>query len=74
MALKLVKKAAKVSKESERQKTREEYLLACLREEQGDARFTDWERQFIASLSRQVAQGRKLSERQREALERIWGK
>ena len=73
MALKLVK----ISKEPERgkrQKSREEYLVACLSEESNDPKFTDWERQFISSLARQVAQGRKLSEKQKEVIERLWDK
>jgi hypothetical protein len=74
MALKLVKSASKVAGEPKQQKSREEYLLKCLREEQSDPRFTDWEKQFIASLARQVDQGRKLSEKQKAILERIWGK
>jgi hypothetical protein len=74
MALKLVKRTLNVAEESERGKSREEYLLACLREEQRDARFSDWERQFISSLSRQLAQGRKLTQKQKETLEKIWAK
>ena len=73
MALKLVR----IRKEAERPKTkksREEYLVACLREEMGDPKFTDWEKQFIASLARHVAQGRQLSVKQKEILERLWDK
>ena len=74
MALKLVKRISKIGEESKRQKSREEYLLACLREEQGDPRFSAWERQFISSLSRQLVQGRKLTQKQKETLEKIWAK
>jgi predicted ATP-binding protein involved in virulence len=76
MALKLVKRKSVPNSEdqSKRQKSREEYLIACLREEQNDPKFSDWEQQFIGSLARQVDQGRKLSERQKEILERIWKK
>ncbi len=73
MALKLVK----ISKEPERakrQKTREEYMVACLSEETRDPKFTDWERQFVTSLARQMAQGRKLSLKQKEVVERLWDK
>jgi hypothetical protein len=74
MALKLVKNLTKVGAEAKQQKSREEYLLACLREEKGDPRFSVWEKQFISSLSRQVDQGRKLTEKQKAILERIWDK
>jgi len=74
MALKLVKsvnqKPAQVSKE----KSRDEYLVACLRDEVNDPKFSEWERGFITSLARQVSQGRKLSEKQKQILERIWDK
>ena len=73
MALKLVK----ISKEPERvkrQKSREEYLVACLSEESRDPKFTDWERQFIASMARQVGQGRRISQKQKEVIERLWDK
>jgi hypothetical protein len=49
-------------------------LVACLRDEVNDAKFSEWERGFITSVARQVAQGRKLSEKQKQILERIWDK
>jgi hypothetical protein len=73
MALRLVKG---VRREAERpkEKSRAEYLVACLKEEANDPKFSDWERDFIVSLARQVGLGRKLSEKQREILERLWDK
>jgi hypothetical protein len=73
MALKLVKGISK-PREEIKQKSREEYLLACLREEKNDPRFSEWEKQFIASVAKQVDGGRKLTEKQQAILERIWDK
>jgi hypothetical protein len=75
MALKLVKNSPKKEPEQTQQsKSREDYLITCLREEIYDPKFTDWERNFIASLSRLVRQGKKLTEKQIEVLERLWAK
>lgn len=74
MALNLVKGISKVEDQAKQQKSREEYLIACLREERSDPKFSDWEKQFIGSLARQIDQGRKITERQKEVLERIWKK
>jgi hypothetical protein len=74
MALKLVKVNSKPGTEPKQQKSREEYLIACLRDEREDPKFSDWEKQFIGSLAKQLDQGRKLSGRQKEILERIWKK
>lgn len=74
MALKLVKVNSKPDNEPKQQKSREEYLIACLREERDEPKFSDWEKQFIDSLARQVDQGRKLTIKQKEILERIWKK
>jgi hypothetical protein len=74
VALKLVKGIAKVPAQSQGQKSREELLVTCLREERNDPRFSDWEKNFITSLARQVDHGRKLTDRQKEILERIWKK
>jgi hypothetical protein len=74
MALKLVKKSTRAQIPADKNKPREEYMLACLREERSDPKFSDWERNFIASLARQVDLGRKLSDRQKQILERIWDK
>ena len=73
MALKLVK-ISKVPEQAKQQKSREEYLIACLREERDDPKFSDWEKQFIGSLARQMDQGRKPTDKQKEILERIWKK
>ncbi len=74
MALKLVKRISKTPQELKQQKSREEYLIACLREERDDPKFSDWEKQFIGSLARQMDQGRKPTDKQKETLERIWKK
>jgi hypothetical protein len=74
MALKLVKGISKVPEQAKQQKSREDYLIACLREERDDPKFSDWERQFIGSLARQMDQGRKPTDKQKEILERIWKK
>jgi hypothetical protein len=73
MALRLVRGIA-TETEKPKQKSREEYLLACLREEVSDPKFTEWEQDFIVSLARQVQQGKKLSVKQKGILERIWKK
>jgi hypothetical protein len=74
MALKLVRRISEAPQEIKQQKSREEYLIACLREERQDAKFSDWEKQFIGSLARQMDQGRKPTDKQKEILERIWKK
>jgi hypothetical protein len=74
MALKLVKVSNKKPEPVSKEKTRGEYLIACLKDEVDDPKFSDWERGFITSLARQVAQGRQLSEKQKQILERIWDK
>ncbi len=73
MALKLVR-IPKEPKPSKQRKSREEYLVACLSEEASDPKFTDWEKYFILSLTRQVGRGRKLSPKQKEILQRLWKK
>ena len=75
MALKLVKSTARKEPQGgERHKSREEYLIACLREEIYDPKFTDWERSFVASVSTLVRRGKKLTEKQTQILERLWEK
>jgi len=74
MALKLVRRISEVPQEIKQRKSREEYLIACLREERQDPKFSDWERQFIGSLAKQMDQGRKPTDKQKEILERIWKK
>jgi hypothetical protein len=74
MALRMVRGIRNEPEKSQQHKTREEYLVACLGDEANDSKFTDWERGFIMSLVKQVGQGRKLSDKQKEILERLWEK
>jgi hypothetical protein len=74
MALKLVKKSDRPPIPADKTKSREDYMLACLRDELRDPKFSDWEKNFIASLAKQVDLGRRLTDRQKEILERIWDK
>jgi hypothetical protein len=74
MALRMVRGIRNESDKAKQHKSREEYLVACLGEEANDSKFTDWERGFIMSLVKQVGQGRKLSDKQKEILERLWEK
>lgn len=74
MALRLVRGISKEPEKPKTQKSRGEYLVACLSEEAKDPKFSDWERNFILSLARQAGQGRKLTPRQNEILERLWNK
>lgn len=39
-----------------------------------ESRLSDWEGQFIDSIAKQRGNGRHLSEKQAETLERIWNK
>ncbi|MCH6545727.1 MAG: hypothetical protein IH796_06970 [Deltaproteobacteria bacterium] len=73
MALKLVR-IPKEPKPSKQQKSREEYLVACLSEEANDPKFTGWEKNFILSLTRQVRRGIRPSSMQKEVLQRLWKK
>lgn len=73
MALKLVK-IPKEPEQGKKKKSREEFLISCLSEEVNDPKFTDWEKSFIVSLSKQVGQGRQLSSKQKEVLQRLWKK
>ncbi|HWP56260.1 MAG TPA: hypothetical protein VNL14_00065 [Candidatus Acidoferrales bacterium] len=74
MALRLVRGIARETPEKPSRKSREEYMIACLSDEVADEKFTDWERGFVASVARQLARGGKLSDRQRQILERLWEK
>jgi len=74
MALRLVRGIQKEPEKPKTQKTREEYLVACLSEEAKDPKFSDWERSFITSLARQIGLGRKLTPKQNEIVERLWKK
>jgi hypothetical protein len=40
--------------------------------ENRESKLTDWEREFVDSISRQLAQGRALSEKQADRLDAIW--
>lgn len=51
-----------------------EYLTLIEDCEKRDDRLTEWETQFIDSLGRQIAAGRRPSPKQIETLERIWDK
>src|SRR5437762_3910535 len=73
MALRLVR-GVRRGPEKKQSKSRAEYLVACLRDEANDPKFSDWEREFIVSLARQVGLGRQLSDKQKEILERLWDK
>ena len=73
MALKLVR-IPKEPEPSKQQKSREEYLVACLSEEANDPKFTGWEKNFILSLTRQVRRGIRPSSMQKEVLQRLWKK
>lgn len=40
--------------------------------ENRESKLTDWERSFIDSISKQLANGRRLSEKQAARLDEIW--
>lgn len=40
--------------------------------ENRESKLTDWERGFIDSISKQLAEGRRLSAKQTETLDNIW--
>lgn len=42
--------------------------------EQRESKLTDWERQFVDSIGRQLADGRRLTDRQAETLESTWNR
>jgi len=71
MALRLVRGIRREPEKTKQHKSRAEYLVACLSEEASDSKFTDWERSFIMSLAKQVGQGRKLSDKQIEIIEKL---
>lgn len=52
----------------------DEYLTMIDDCEKREQRLTDWERGFIDSLGRQLAQGRRPTDRQIETLDDIWEK
>lgn len=47
----------------------EQMVLDC---ESRESKLTDWERGFIDSLGKQIAEGRRLSEKQASRLDEIW--
>jgi hypothetical protein len=51
-----------------------EYLTLIDDCEKRDTRLTDWEKQFIDSLGRQLASGRRPTPKQIETLENVWEK
>lgn len=44
-------------------------ILDC---ENRESKLSDWERGFIDSIGRQLAAGRRLTDKQSETLDRIW--
>ncbi len=55
------------------QQNRATFILKCLNDEANDD-YTDWERGFVANVSRQVEKGKDLSEKQEAILEKIYSK
>ena len=55
------------------QQNRSTFILKCLVDEADDD-YTDWERGFVANVSRQVEKGKDLSWKQEAVLERIYNK
>ena len=55
------------------QQNRATFILKCLVDEANDD-YTDWERGFVANVSRQVENGKDLSPKQEAVLERIYNK
>ena len=51
-----------------------EYLTQIEDCEKREMRLTDWERDFIDSLGRQLAAGRRPTPKQIEILDRVWEK
>lgn len=56
------------------EKWAEEYHQMIHDCEQRESRLTDWERNFIDSLDRQLANGKRPTRLQEETLEAIWEK
>lgn len=52
--------------------THDEHIQMVEDCEQRESKLTDWERSFIDSLSKQLADGRRLTEKQAEQLDEIW--
>lgn len=54
--------------------TTEEHAQMIADCEARESRLSDWERSFVDSIGEQIAQGRSLTPRQAETLDRIWEK
>ena len=54
--------------------TTDEHLQMVTDCEARESRLSEWERDFIDSIRRQLDRGRALTERQAETLDRIWNK
>lgn len=52
--------------------THEDHVQMVLDCENRESKLTDFERSFIDSIGRQLAQGRALTEKQVEVLDRAW--
>jgi hypothetical protein len=52
----------------------DEYITMLEDCEKRESRLTDWERNFVYSLQRQLAEGRRPSAKQVETLDAIWEK
>lgn len=52
----------------------DEYLTMLEDCERRSAKLTDWECQFVDSLQRQIAQGRRPTEKQISTLDNVWEK
>lgn len=50
----------------------DEYLTMLADCEKRESRLTDWERGFVDSLTRQIEQGRRPTQKQIETLDNIW--
>lgn len=50
----------------------DEHVLMVKDCEQRESKLTDWERGFIDSIGRQLADGRALTDKQAERLDAIW--
>jgi len=52
----------------------DEYLIMLDDCEKRESRLTDWERNFVDSIRRQLSQDRRLSTKQVERLDEVWEK
>lgn len=51
---------------------REEHIQMVADCEARESKLSDWERSFVDSIGRQLAEGRTLTDKQEERLETIW--